>query len=721
MNSHEIKPLGAARFLSVARSVCLSFLLLCSGVSAQQLRCVTINIWTGLDYNGNITMGEYEPAEVRERRFKILLDELKKLEPDVVALQEVNPIYGRSQILADELGYDCIYERTNAGLKIGRLGLPWNLNEGAVILAKKELHLQFVDVWNLADGFGFIGNVFSFHFTERRSALVGKVRVGNLDIYLVTLHLSSAVPDDSCARAVARQIASSKSRSEKEIRDIVGDFFDGASDRMISSEILLDQIHAHLAGKAFIILGDLNASPSEPESRKLIESGKLIDVADRAGIGGMPTWDPEKNMNVCYSVQTVDARGRPRENYDLLYAWNDGRPRRIDYIFLSEGWRPNDVVGAQFILDKPVDGLFASDHYGLLGTIDVSTLLRNASGSDEAISDSVDKKVEGFPILSYDTDTGFGYGAKAFFLNYLGAKESFDVTAFNSTKGERWYRLVFSKPDFELRQGKAYPLSFDVTIDYDKYLENNFYGVGSDSKEQDRETYTKEPLEILAVMSRGFSKEFVAQVGLKYRTVRNSYELGSLFSRSLPGINLGTSSALTLYGAARYDSRDSYINPSRGQVAQLEVESGGSWLTGNYSTSSATFAFQTYHVLCYPKTVFAARLQGQVVRGTDLPIHVFATVGGNRTLRGYPQDRFLDKAAGVLNAEVRFPIYRRLGGVLGLDAGKVFRSPASFSLSDWAVNSVMGLRFFMDTFIVRADIGFGKETTGFYLNFGHLF
>ncbi len=125
-----------------------------------------------------------------------------------------------------------------------------------------------------------------------------------------------------------------------------------------------------------------------------------------------------------------------------------------------------------------------------------------------------------------------------------------------------------------------------------------------------------------------------------------------------------------------------------------------------------------YSILCYPKTIFAARLRGQVVGGTDLPIHVLATVGGNRTLRGYPQDRFLDKAAGVLNAELRFPIYRRLGGVLGVDAGQVFSSPASVSLSGWAV---MGLKFFMDTFIVRADIGFGKETTGFYLNFGHLF
>jgi hemolysin activation/secretion protein len=92
-----------------------------------------------------------------------------------------------------------------------------------------------------------------------------------------------------------------------------------------------------------------------------------------------------------------------------------------------------------------------------------------------------------------------------------------------------------------------------------------------------------------------------------------------------------------------------------------------------------------------------------------------------RTLRGYPQDRFLDKTAAVLNVELRFPIYWRFGGVVGVDAGKAFSSPSLAGFHNWAVNSLVGLRFSMDTFVVRADLGFGKETTGFYLNFGHLF
>jgi hemolysin activation/secretion protein len=114
-------------------------------------------------------------------------------------------------------------------------------------------------------------------------------------------------------------------------------------------------------------------------------------------------------------------------------------------------------------------------------------------------------------------------------------------------------------------------------------------------------------------------------------------------------------------------------------------------------------------------------LLGQIVSGTDIPVHALATMGGTRTLRGYPQDRFLDETAAVLNAEIRFPIYWRFGGVVGMDAGRVFRSPSALTLGRWAVNSVVGLRLYMDTFVVRADLGFGKETTGFYLNFGHLF
>jgi hemolysin activation/secretion protein len=102
-------------------------------------------------------------------------------------------------------------------------------------------------------------------------------------------------------------------------------------------------------------------------------------------------------------------------------------------------------------------------------------------------------------------------------------------------------------------------------------------------------------------------------------------------------------------------------------------------------------------------------------------VQVLLPVGGNQTLRGAPQDRFLGRSTAVVNAEIRFPLWRRLGGVAGLDAGRVADSARNLSLRHWPASPVLGLRFRMDTFIIRLDLGFGRETTGFYLNFGQLF
>ncbi len=83
-----------------------------------------------------------------------------------------------------------------------------------------------------------------------------------------------------------------------------------------------------------------------------------------------------------------------------------------------------------------------------------------------------------------------GYGIKSFFLNYLQTDESFDIVLFNSTKGECWYRAVFSLPDFERRQGTVYPLALDLTIDYDKWIGYNFFGEGTHPL-----TRTKKPIQ----------------------------------------------------------------------------------------------------------------------------------------------------------------------------------------------------------------------------------
>ena len=330
--------------------------------------------------------------------------------------------------------------------------------------------------------------------------------------------------------------------------------------------------------------------------------------------------------------------------------------------------------------------------------------------------------IEPLPILMYDTDVGFGYGAKIFILNKLQRNESLDLILFNSTKGERLYRTVFSMPDFESRQGKVYPLAVDFVVDYDKWIKNSFFGIGNNSSFSDREFYTKEPFEISLTLSRGFSPHIVGQVGARYKTVRNSnFSEDSRLVNLPPNLNASRTSLSSFLVNFRYDTRNSFINPSQGLVLQGETEFVPRSTLSNVEFARLAGWVQHYFLLFYPKTVLALRLGVQDLIGKELPIQVLLPIGGSSTLRGSPQDRYLDKTAAVFNAELRFPIFWRFGGVAALDAGKVWSSPAKVDLKRWAMNPTAGLRFYMETFVVRMDVGFGKDTTGLYFNFGQIF
>jgi outer membrane protein assembly factor BamA len=311
-------------------------------------------------------------------------------------------------------------------------------------------------------------------------------------------------------------------------------------------------------------------------------------------------------------------------------------------------------------------------------------------GSTNAREESM---VEFLPIVSYDTDAGLGYGVKFFFLGYLKRNESFDFLLFNSTKGERLYRLVFSLPDFEIRQGTTYPLALDLLIDYDKWVAYSFFGIGNRSSFEDKETYT-----------RNF----------------NFSESSRLVALE-PDLNSSRATSVALFSSVRYDTRDSYINPASGLVLQGDVEFASRAGPGNVEFTRLGAWIQKYYMLFVPKTILAVRFGLQGLFGRDIPVQFLLPIGGNNTLRGYTQDRFLDKVSAVGNIELRVPIYWRFGGVVGFDAGKVWHELSEVDLGRWATNPVAGLRFYMQTFVVRADLGFGKETTGFYLNFGHVF
>jgi len=336
---------------------------------------------------------------------------------------------------------------------------------------------------------------------------------------------------------------------------------------------------------------------------------------------------------------------------------------------------------------------------------------------------------EVFPIVNYDSDAGFGYGAKAFLFNQFEMNESFDLILYNSTKGERWYRFVFSIMDMQRRQGKEYPLALDLIIDYDKWINYRYYGVeyfNNQDSLTDYETYTREPFEISSVLSRGFTKTLVASMGLKYKTISSyNFAINGELIKTDNDFNNRFIKTLSILATIRWDSRNNFINPVKGTVLQMDADYAPKLSFNNEDYLKLGLTFQNYLPLFEPQIVFASRLVGQIIFPDNVPIQLQLPIGGNNTLRGLPQDRYLSASTLIINNEIRFPIWWRFGGIVGLDVGCTgsttdyeFWNP---QLSGWIVNPVLGLRFFMDNFIVRFDVGFGSEITGVYFNFGHIF
>ena len=343
---------------------------------------------------------------------------------------------------------------------------------------------------------------------------------------------------------------------------------------------------------------------------------------------------------------------------------------------------------------------------------------------------------EWLPIVSYDTDAGFGYGVKTFFYDQFNSTESFDLILFNSTKGEQWYKFVFSNPDFESRQGTKYPLAIDLIFEYDKWKNYKLYYYGWDNESlkfiepivEYKDECVSEIIETKIVFNHAFQSDLTGFLAFKFKSisiydVRRDSVLENPENTENKFLYNPSVKYLSINLNGKWDTRNSYINPSRGIVLEADLEFAPDIIEKNSSFFRQGFIVRYYTELFFKNLIFASRAMEQVLlSGSESSQFLAIPVGGNSTLRGVPADKYRFNSAFLLNSELRFPIWWRFGGIGGVDIG--YGSNKDLypeNEIDWIINPVVGLRFFMDNFIVRADVGFYKNDIGFYLNFGHIY
>lgn len=322
------------------------------------------------------------------------------------------------------------------------------------------------------------------------------------------------------------------------------------------------------------------------------------------------------------------------------------------------------------------------------------------------------------PIAMYDSDIGFGFGGKAVLKNLKSGK-SYDLVIFGSTRGEQWYAFTYSSLDPTLRRDSVYALALDLSIEYDKLLKSNFFGIGNNT-EDNEDQFPREIFRFKGKASHAFSRDLAGLLSIRLAQM-SAYGYEPAWPSRIaymPGV--GESQLLALESGAEYDTRDDVIDPGRGVRIALTAERAAKFADFDWDFWKGRLENSAYLTVLGKGNVLAARLWLQEV-SSGAPFQELSNIGDGWTARGYKAGRFLDRAMALASLEYRFPIYKRLCGVAFVDAGRVWRALDDFGFDDWHRNWGGGLRYRLANFVGRLDIGRSPEGMRIFFNFGHVF
>ena len=238
-------------------------------------------------------------ADRWEERLPLLLADMAALQPDILGLQEV--VYPLQQ--------DRLIGAAGARRYEAHRGWAGRPEYGNAVL--------------VAEGVAF-GDVERLDLGLNRAALRGVVTAADSTILLTVTHLHHVTADEA--------------------------------ERDDQAAKLLDWIAGAQPTDAQIVVGDFNAEPDEPASRRMRGAGFRSAYAEANGSDADVTWP-----------SGLQAPGMD----------TDGPPGCLDYIWLRGSLR---VVSSRLVFDRPaVDDptLFPSDHVGIVAELAVGELDRS--------------------------------------------------------------------------------------------------------------------------------------------------------------------------------------------------------------------------------------------------------------------------------------------------------------------------------------------------------
>ncbi|MBY0370207.1 hypothetical protein K2X33_05935 [bacterium] len=309
------------------------------------------------------------------------------------------------------------------------------------------------------------------------------------------------------------------------------------------------------------------------------------------------------------------------------------------------------------------------------------------------------------PVIGYDPTFGFVAGAAYF---YQGHGLNFGVD------GNLNFRRVYqTHARFSFDLGGLWRT--DWNFGFIKGFEN-YYGEGGETSATPRQIWGNRITaqgRLLVALSERFSAGVIADA--RSRDEERGPDVKQL-DRVAPDatvVAMGLSSV--------YDTRKDKLRSNDGFVFTSEILHGPPQ-AGHGSFTQLGGSFVVYKEILegfIPDVVAAFRIMGGVSLG-DTPYAFRYQLGGPTRLSGYLENRFRGSKFFLQQTELRFPIYKMVGGALSLGFGDASDGP--FTNPKMAYGA--GLRIGLPpdwVSKIRIDVGVGKDQIGIFADFGQTF
>jgi endonuclease/exonuclease/phosphatase family metal-dependent hydrolase len=361
-----------------------------TGIPMQQIKVLTYNTLHGLEPSG-MTVKASESKDTRQARLDLQFRQLSAIQPDVMLLQEVNPLpeMAESYVAAMKgygLEYRAVHQVDACGVRLAPgLAVVPGLNNGLAVLAKAPLRLRKVEGLKLSGGVGRCDDYMGFQTGELRYALIAEVENPNTGRKLLTvsLHLHSGIERNAFFIQKIRDAVKEGKLRREDFEDIVAAMEQDQKRRLDEIRLLVTAIRKLYAAGGYVgvlVGGDFNFEPDDPEYRELERTGLRDTYAMAAPETEVYSLDPQRNVIASQGIRDVPSALRaaikrlPESQQEkILAGYQKGisEARRVDFLFLMR----NESDSARGCFTQELFGdpdarstAPGSDHYGVLVT-----------------------------------------------------------------------------------------------------------------------------------------------------------------------------------------------------------------------------------------------------------------------------------------------------------------------------------------------------------------